>query len=133
MIDKVIRIVKESFILLDLFVFNFFGNIIFINVVVFSFSDYDMLIVVRKINVCKLLLRIIECRNYVKYNFLVFCDDLRDILWDDVLKERNVNIVWSNWKELFLNVCDWYVFYKWKIVWGVKCLWFIGEIKKFMN
>lgn len=106
MIDKVIRIVKESFILLDLFVFNFFGNIIFINVVVFSFSDYDMLIVVRKINVCKLLLRIIECRNYVKYNFLVFCDDLRDILWDDVLKERNVNIVWSNWKELFLNVCD---------------------------
>ena len=92
-----------------------------------------MLIAVRKINACKLPPRTIECRNYGKYNPLAFCDVLRDIPWDDVLKERNVNTAWSNWKELFLNVCDRHAPYKRKIVWGVKCPWLTGETKKLMN
>ena len=29
------------------------------------------------------------------------CDDLRDIPWDDALKERNINTAWSNWKSCF--------------------------------
>ncbi|CAH3170091.1 unnamed protein product [Pocillopora meandrina] len=92
-----------------------------------------MLIAVRKINACKLPPRTIECRNYAKYNPSAFCDDLRDIPWDDVLKERNVNTAWSNWKELFLNVCDRHAPYKRKIVRGVKCPWLTGETKKLMN
>ena len=88
-----------------------------------------MLIAVRKINACKLPTSTIEWSNYAKYNPSAFCDDLRDIPWDDVLKERNVNTAWSNWKELFLNVCDRHAPYKRKIVWGVKCPWLTGETK----
>ena len=81
-----------------------------------------MLIAMRKINAYKQPLRTTECSNYAKYNTSAFCDDLRDIPWDDVMKERNVNTAWSNWKELFLNVFD-----------RVKCPWFTGETKKLMN
>ena len=96
-------------------------------------SQTDFMKTFRKINACKLPPRTIECRNYAKYNPSAFCDDLRDIPWDDVLKERNVNTAWSNWKELFLNVCDRHAPYKRKIVRGVKCPWLTGETKKLMN
>ena len=133
LIDKATRTAQESSILLDLFASNSPGNITFTNVVASSLS-YHMLIAVRKINACKLPPRTIECRNYdAKYNPSAFCDDLRDIPWDDVLKERNVNTAWSNWKELFLNVCDRHAPYKRKIVRGVKCPWLTGETKKLMN
>ena len=81
----------------------------------------------------KELIVTIECRNYAKYNPLAFCDDLRDIPWDDVLKERNVNTAWRKWKELFLNVCNRHAPYKRKIVRVVKCPWLTGETKKLMN
>ena len=135
LIDKATKTAKESSTLPDLFASNSSGNITFTNVVVSSLSDHDhdMLIAVRKINTCKLPPRTIECRNYAKYNPSAFCDDLRDIPWDVVLKERNVNTAWSNWKELFLNVCDRHAPYKRKIVRGVKCPWLTGETKKLMN
>ena len=133
LIEKATRTAKESSTLLDLFASNSPGNIILTNVVASSLSDHDMLIAVRKINACKLPPRTIECRNYAKYNSSAFCDDLRDIPWDVVLKERNVNTAWSNWEELFLNVCDRFAPYKRKIVRGVKCPWLTGETKKLMN
>ena len=126
LIDKATRTAKESSTLLDLFASN-------PPVVASSLSNHDMFFAVRKINACKLPLRTIECRNYAKYNPSTFCDNLRDIPWDDVLKERNVNTAWSNWKELFLNVCDRHAPYKRKIVRGVKCPWLTGETKKLMN
>ncbi|CAH3172957.1 unnamed protein product [Porites lobata] len=116
LIDKSTRSTEESSTLLDLFASNSPGNITFTNVVASSLSGHDMLIAVRKINACKLPTSTIEWRNYAKYNPSAFCDDLRDIPWDDVLKERNVNTAWSNWKELFLNVCDRHAPYKRKIV-----------------
>ena len=100
LIEKATRTAKESSTLLDLFASNSPGNIILTNVVASSLSDHDMLIAVRKINACKPPPRTIECRNYAKYNSSAFCDDLRDIPWDVVLKERNVNTAWSNWKEM---------------------------------
>ena len=133
LIDKSTRSTEESSTLLDLFASNSPGNITFTNVVASSLSGHDMLIAVRKINACKLPTSTIEWRNYAKYNPSAFCDDLRDIPWDDVLKERNVNTAWSNWKELFLNVCDRHAPYKRKIVRGVKCPWLTGETKKLMN
>ena len=122
LIDKAARTAKESSTLLDLFAANSPRNITFTNVVTSSPSDHHMLIAMRKINAYKQPLRTTECRNYAKYNTSAFCDDLRDIPWDDVMKERNVNTAWSNWKELFLNVFD-----------RVKCPWFTGETKKLMN
>ena len=92
-----------------------------------------MLVAVRKINACKQPPRTIECRNYAKYNPSAFCDDLRDIPWDVVLKERNVNTALRKWKELFLNVCNRHAPYKRKIVRGVKCPWLTGETKQLMN
>lgn len=123
LIDKATRTAKECSTLLDLFASNSPSNITLTNVIEASVSDYDMLIAVSKINACKLPPRTIECRNYAKYNPLVFCDDLRDILWDNVLKKRNVNTAWSIWKELCLNVCDQHAPYRWKVVHGVKYPW----------
>ena len=91
LIDKVTKTAKESSTLLDLLASNSLGNITFTNVVASSLSDHDMLIALRKINACKLPPRTTECRNFAKYNRSAFCDDLRDIPWDDVLKERNLN------------------------------------------
>ena len=61
-----------------------------------------MFIAVRKISACKLPPRTVECGNYAKYNPSAFWDDLRDIPWDDVLKERNVNTAYI---YLLLVVC----------------------------
>ena len=133
LINRATRTAKESSTLLDLFASNSPRNITFTNVVASSLSNHDMLVAVRKINACKQPPRTIECRNYAKYNPLAFCDDLRDIPWDDVLKERNVNTAWRKWKELFLNVCNRHAPYKRKIVHVVKCPWLTGETKKLMN
>ena len=97
LIDKATRTAKESSTFLDLFASKSPRNITFtnINVVASSLSDHDMLITVRKIIACKLPPRTIECRNHAKYNPLAFCDDLRDIPWNDVLKERNVNTAYT--------------------------------------
>ena len=72
---------------------------------------------------CKLPPGTIERRNYAKYNPSAFYDDPRDMPWD----------AWSNWKAMFLNVCDRHAPYKQKIVRGVKCPWLTGETKKLMN
>ena len=122
LINRATRTAKESSTLLDLFASNSPRNITFTNVVASSLSNHDMLVAVRKINACKQPPRTIECRNYAKYNPLAFCDDLRDIPWDDVLKERNVNTAWRKWKKLFLNVCNRHAPYK-----------LTGETKKLMN
>ena len=85
LIDKATRTAKESSTLLDLFASNSPRNITFTNAVESSLSDHHMLIAVGKINAYKQPLRTTECRNYAKYSPSAFCDDLRDIPWDDVI------------------------------------------------
>ena len=84
--------------MLDLFATNLLGNIILAKVIPSTLSDYDMIVVVRKINVSELPPCILECRSFSSYGQMAF--------WEDVYKEKDVNSAWMNWKQQFLSVCN---------------------------
>ena len=133
LIDKATRISKDSTTLLDLFATNFPRNITLVKVIPSTLSDHDMLIVVRKINANKLPPLTIECRNFSNYDQQVFCQDLENYSWNDVLNEEEVNSAWMKWKRLFLSVCNKHAPVRRKIVRGVKCPWLQAATKKLMN
>ena len=54
LIDKATRITKESSTLLDLFATNSRKNVTLAKFIPSTLSDHDMLVVVRKMNACKL-------------------------------------------------------------------------------
>ena len=92
-----------------------------------------MLMVVRKINANKLPPHTIECRNFSNYDQQVFCDDLENCGWNDVLNEEEVNSAWMKWKVLFLSVCNKHAPVRRKIMRGMKCPWLQAATKKLMN
>ena len=92
-----------------------------------------MLMVVRKINANKLPLHTIERRNSSNYDQQVFCEDLENCCWNDVLNQEEVNSARMKWKELFLSVCSKHAPVRRKITRGVKCPWLQAATKKLMN
>ena len=133
LIDKAARISKDSATLLNLFAPNFPRNITLAKVIPFTLSDRDMLIVVRKINTNKLPPLTIECRNFSNYGQQVFCEDLENCCWNDVLNEKESSSAWMKWKRLFLSVCNKHAPVRRKIVRGVKCPWLQAATKKLTN
>ena len=61
---------------------------------------------VRKMNSLKFQTRTIKCRNYAKYNKEAFNNDLWSASWDVVLTSSDVNFAWTNFKRIFLEICD---------------------------
>lgn len=98
-----------------------------------TLSDHDMSMVVRKINANKLPPHTIECRNFPNYDQQVFCDDLENCCWNDVLSEEEVNSAWMKWKVLFLSVCNKHAPVRRKIMRGVNSPWLQAATKKLMN
>ena len=133
LIDRATRITKDSATLLDLFATNFPRTITLAKVIPSTLSDHDMLLVVRKINANKLPPHTIECRNFSSYDQQVFCEDLNNCCWNDVLNEEDVNSAWLKWKELFLLVCNKHAPVRRKIMRGAKCPWLQVATKKLMN
>ena len=96
-------------------------------------SDHDMLISVRKINNLKEQPRVIKCRNYAKYDRIIFCSDLKKVPWDTVLSLTNVDEAWSLWKYNFTAVCDKHAPLIDRKVRGRNCPWLTLEIKQMMR
>ena len=92
-----------------------------------------MFMVVRKINANTLPLSVIECQNFSGYDQQVFCEDLRNCCWNDVLNEEDVNSAWLKWKAPFLSMCNKHAPVWRKIMRGVKCPWLTVATKKLMN
>lgn len=71
MINKLIRIIGISLILIDLFIINNLDSIVNFGVCIFFISDYNFVYVVRKIGILRKNLKYVEIWNfkYFKVNF----------------------------------------------------------------
>ena len=78
-------------------------------------------------------LHTIECRNSSNYDQQVFCEDLENCCWNDVLNQEEFNSARMKWKKLFLLVCTKHAPVRRKITRGVKCPWLQAATKKLMN
>lgn len=75
-----------------------------------SFSDYDFVYCILKLNWVKISFEVKCFRNYVKYDSSKFCDDFRNVDWngnENFYDETNVNNVcvdnvWFRFKAIFL-------------------------------
>lgn len=98
---------------------NYFYNIRECGVLSLCLSDYDMVFCIRKLNWMKVVLEIKIFRNYVKYDFVKFCEDFRSVNWVDGMNffgivNENVICVdkfWFNFKFVFFKVVDCYVLF----------------------
>ena len=59
-----------------------------------SLSDHDLADVIRKMNCQKFKPRKIYSRSYAKYGPEAFKADLRELPWEKVIEEKDVNNAW---------------------------------------
>ena len=80
----------------------------FDGVVPLGVSDHNLIYVVRKINSNVKINshRCIEIRNYKHFNCEKFLEELWKQPWDLIDHESDINLRWSLWKTLFLNVLN---------------------------
>ena len=64
-----------------------------------SFSDHDLIGVIRKMHIKKYLPRTIFTRNYSKYDKECFKNDLRNIPWENCILQHDVNAAWNLFKD----------------------------------
>ena len=133
LINEPTRTTSTTATLIDLFATTNPRNISRAIVAESCLSDQDMLISVRKINNLKEQPRVIKCRNYAKYDPIIFFSDLKKVPWDTVLSLTNVDEAWSLWKYNFTAVCDKHAPLIDRKVRGRNCPWLTLEIKQMMG
>ena len=133
LIKEPTRITEHSSSLIDVILSTHPHNIPVANVIPLGLSDHYMVGCVRKMNSLKFQARTIKCRNYAKYNKEAFNNDLRSASWDLVLTSSDVNIAWTNFKRVFLEICDRHVPLLTKKVRGSQNPWMTSAISNLMS
>ena len=98
-----------------------------------SISDHDLTGAIRKMTCEKFKPGKIYSRSYAKYNSEEFKADLRELPWEKVIKEKEVNSAWYIFKQLLSSVIDKHASHKEKIVRGRDCRWLTREIRGKIN
>ena len=98
------RITEHSSPLIDVILSTHPHNIPLTNVIPLGLSDHYKVGCVQKINSLKFQARTIKCRNYANYNKEAFNKELRGASWDLVLTSSDVNLAWTNFKRVFLEI-----------------------------
>ena len=80
------------------------------------------------LNVCPL-----KCRNYARYDKETFNEDLQSASWVSVLSSSDVNLAWSSFKNIFLQICDRHVPLLTKKVRGRQNPWMTSAISNLMS
>ena len=108
MINQPTRVTQFTSSLLDICVTSNPEHVILTDVVPLGVSDHNLIYVVRKINSNVKINshRCIEIRNYKHFNCDKFLEELWKQPWDLIDHESDINLRWSLWKTLFLNVLD---------------------------
>ena len=108
LIDKPTRITKYSSTLLDVCIVSSPEKIIHSGIIPVGFSDHSLIYSVRKINMLPKTkgIREIEIRNFKNFDSKNFLEDLDRQHWVQVESEREVNAMWTTWRNLFLGVLD---------------------------
>ena len=108
MINTPTRVTQFTSSLLDICVTSNPEHVILTDVVPLGVSDHNPIYVVRKINSNVKINshRCIEIRNYKHFNCDKFLEELWKQPWDLIDHESDINLKWTLWKTLFLNVLD---------------------------
>ena len=108
MINQPTRVTQFTSSLLDICVTSNPEHVILTDVVPLGVSDHNLIYVVRKINSNVKINshRCIEIRNYKHFNCDKFLEEFWKQPWDLIDHEYDINLRWSLWKTLFLNVLD---------------------------
>ena len=102
LINKPTRIAQGSSTLIDLLFSNEPQNITVTNTFPMSFSDHELIGVVRKINNVKSRPKTIKVRNYCNYDSIKM--NLENTDWSSVYAVRDVNKAWEAIKSTMLSV-----------------------------
>ena len=71
-----------------------------------SISDHDIIGITRKMNCLKFKPRKINIRSCTNYNVSQFKTDLREIPWETLIDENDVQSSWNSFKQTLSNVIN---------------------------
>ena len=98
-----------------------------------SLSDHNLIYAVRKISSSKTRpVKIIESRQYRKFDCNKFKDDLMLIPWEHIKNTNDPNSAWLVWKDFFLSICNQHAPLRRKRVQDKQAPWLTSELKNMM-
>ena len=106
-IDKPTRVTPNHKSLIDHVITNATHKIINFGVHPLSISDHNLVFVVRKQGIPRGNPRIIETRNFKRFDKTNFINDIAAAQWPAPSdRYKSVNEVWAAWKNVFLDIVD---------------------------
>ena len=124
------RITSRSKSLIDIICTTHENRIPKHTVIANSISDHDIVGITRKMNCLKFKPRKINIRSCTNYNVSQFKIDLREIPWETLIDENDVQSSWNSFKQTLTNVINRHAPLIEKKVRGRDCPWLTHEIKK---
>ena len=100
------RITEKSATAIDLLFVNNYHRIIDSGVLDPSLSDHSLIYCIAKAGVPKLPPRTIEYRSYRNYSQSSFVNDLKNVDWNIIDIQENVNDAVELWEKLFTDIAD---------------------------
>ena len=97
-----------------------------------GFSDHCLIYAIRKFSAPKGAAKVVLCRSFTKFDSVDFRNDLSTASWKEIKKQKDPNVAWDLWNQMFLPVADKHAPLKKKRVRGLKCLWITNTLKKQM-
>ena len=129
-IDKATRIIQWSKTLIDLIYTSKIENIGECGVVHLTISDHSLVYAVRRARAIKSQPRTITFRSYAKFNVNKFVEDLLAVLFHIIEAIDDVDLAWSTWKSMFVEVCNNHAPVVSRKVKGETCPWMTNLIKQ---
>ena len=129
LIKKPTRVTKDSSTLIDIIATSHEQNILKTMTYANSISDHDLVGMIMKKNNRKFKPRTIYTRNFAKYNEANYKENLRNLDWENVTQEPDINNAWDTFKSLLKSVIDKHAPLTKKRVRGRDSPWFTNEIK----
>ena len=132
-VTKPTRITEYSKTLIDAIFATDASTISAQDVIPRAIADHDMVGYIRKINCIRSNTKTIRCRNYVKYDHVKMCKELREINWEPLYTYTDVNAAWCFIKDKLNTVFNRHVPFIEKRVKDRFSSWLSSEIRQQMN
>lgn len=100
------RVTENHSSLIDHIITNAKHKIIKSGVYPMSISDHNLVYLIRKQGIPRGNPRIIETRNFKRFNQKKFINEIAAAQWPDTTGLNDVNEFWVTWKNAFVNIVD---------------------------
>jgi len=104
-IDKPTRVTEHHKSLIDHLITNASNMISDSGVCEMSISDHNLVFIVRKHGIPRGNPKVIQTRNFKRFNEQKFINDIASVHWTDT-SYKDVNEFWTSWKKSFIQVVD---------------------------